>query len=75
MPRPPASGGRRLDCGCGFAVEGEEDEVVVAARHHARHVHGISLTDGMVRAMARAIPESTGAARTDSHTEGSGDQP
>jgi len=50
------SRGVRLDCGCGFAVEGGEDEVVEVARSHARTVHGLRLTDGVVRALARPLP-------------------
>jgi predicted small metal-binding protein len=49
------SGVFRVACGCGFAVEGDEEEVVVAARHHADTVHGISLADGIIRAMAHPV--------------------
>lgn len=56
MPRPTAGPAvHRLECGCGFAVEGDEDEVVAAARRHAEAVHGIELADGIVRALAQTI--------------------
>jgi hypothetical protein len=51
----------RVECGCGFAVEGGEDEVVEAARRHAEAVHGLELADGIVRALAR--PVTSGARR------------
>jgi predicted small metal-binding protein len=38
-------------CGCGFVVEGGEDEVVDVARRHASDVHGIELTDAFLRAL------------------------
>lgn len=57
MPRRPLPRRYRLDCGCGFAVEGDEDEVVDAARRHAEHAHGIQLADGIVRALARPLPD------------------
>jgi hypothetical protein len=53
----------RIECGCGFAVEGDEDEVVDAARRHADTAHGIDLADGIVRALARPIEEPRSAAR------------
>ena len=62
----------RLDCGCGFAVEGDEDEVVDAARRHAEHVHGLQLVDGIVRALARPLPDRRlrSADRTQDQTKG-----
>ena len=56
MPRRPTTSSYRVECGCGFAIEGGEDEVVDAARHHADRVHGIQLADGIVRALARPFP-------------------
>ena len=49
------SGVFRVGCGCGFAVEGHAEEIVVAARHHADTVHGIELAEGIIRAMARPV--------------------
>lgn len=56
VPRPSAgSSAHRIECGCGCAVEGDEDEVVDAARRHADTEHGIALADGIVRALAHPI--------------------
>jgi hypothetical protein len=56
VPRIPADPAvHRVECGCGFAVEGNEDEVVDAARRHAETAHSIDLADGIVRALARPI--------------------
>ena len=56
LPPPDGPAPSRVECGCGYAVEGSEDEVVDAARRHAEHVHGIELADGIVRALARPVP-------------------
>ena len=61
LPAPDGPTPSRVECGCGFAVEGGEDEVVEAARRHAEVAHGLELADGIVRALARPVP--TGARR------------
>ncbi len=68
VPRPLTDGPvHRIECGCGFAVEGVEDEVVAAARRHADDVHGIALADGIVRALAHPIPGPAAGAGPDPH--------
>lgn len=55
VPRQLVPDAVRLDCGCGFAVEGGEDEVVEVARDHALRMHGIRLADGIVRPLTRPL--------------------
>jgi hypothetical protein len=46
---------RRVECGCGFAVEGDDDDLVEAARIHARERHGVELGRGLVLAAATDV--------------------
>lgn len=42
-----------IKCDCGFVVRGDtDDELVKAARSHARDVHEMELTDEQILAMA-----------------------
>ncbi len=42
-----------IKCDCGFIVRGEtDDELVAAARRHAREVHDMDLTSDQALAMA-----------------------
>lgn len=46
---------RRVECGCGFAVEGEDDDLVEAARAHGRYRHGLELGPGLVLSLATDV--------------------
>jgi predicted small metal-binding protein len=41
-----------IKCDCGFVVRGDEDELVKAARRHAKEVHDMDLTAEQILAMA-----------------------
>lgn len=45
-----------IKCDCGFVVQGKtDDELVKAARNHAKDVHEIDLTDEQILAMAEPV--------------------
>lgn len=46
---------RRVECECGFAVEGDDEDVVTAAQAHARRRHDVPVADSLVLALARPI--------------------
>jgi predicted small metal-binding protein len=46
---------RRVACECGFAVEGDEAEVVAAALLHAKDVHGMVLTPTLIQAVSQPV--------------------
>jgi hypothetical protein len=48
----------RVECECGFAVEGEEAEAVATAQRHASGVHHIELGPSLIEAVARVIGDS-----------------
>jgi hypothetical protein len=43
---------RRLECECGFAAEGGDDELVVTIQHHAREVHHLELDRARILRLA-----------------------
>lgn len=43
---------RRVECGCGFAVEGDDDDLVASAQVHARSRHGVELGAGLILSIA-----------------------
>jgi hypothetical protein len=49
--------GHRIECECGFAVEGSEQEVVSAAQHHAQTAHDMELAAGLILAGSRWIDD------------------
>lgn len=45
---------RIIDCPCGYVLEGDgDDEIVARAQQHARDVHGMELTRDQALAMSR----------------------
>jgi len=46
---------RRVECGCGFAVEGEDDDVVSAAQAHAQVRHAVPIGAALVLALAEPV--------------------
>jgi hypothetical protein len=43
------SGGRRLECDCGYVASGvDDDELVAAVQAHASAVHGMTLSAALV---------------------------
>ena len=50
---------KRVECGCGFAVEGDDEDVVAAARAHAERRHSLPVAEGLVLGMARPIETRT----------------
>lgn len=48
---------KAVRCFCGFAVEGEDDHIVVALQGHAQEFHQTTLSRDQVLAMAEPLPE------------------
>lgn len=54
MTEAKGSGRKVIQCPCGFVVEADGDQALVArAQEHARREHGMELTPDQALAMAR----------------------
>ena len=51
---------RRVECECGFGVQGGDADVVSAAQRHARVVHHMELTSSFILAIARSAGAESG---------------
>lgn len=45
----------RVQCECGFVLEGTDADLVDAAQHHARRVHGMEVAASLVLSLARPV--------------------
>ena len=41
-----------IACACGWTVDGEEDDIVLATQEHGRRLHNMEVTRGQAMAMA-----------------------
>jgi len=48
----------RVECECGFAVEGAATEAVAIAQRHASSVHHMELPSGLIEAVSRPIAKT-----------------